>query len=191
MANGEQDHLDSDQLLQAVVGESGLPRRLRTHLAQCTACRQEVDRLSGRFSAIGTMARDLSPDALGRVHLPKQRRRLFLGRRVGLRPALAMAVAVVLLMMIALYRPLSHRSTPMPPVPTLKAGDESSPEAEISLLAEIQDLLNNPLPQDYQQIAGDDSLFDVAGDLTDFIVPEVETETQKVLGRTHHTKGTA
>ena len=191
MDKNRSDHLNSDQLLQAVAGESELPQSLRNHLSQCTGCRQEVDRLGTRFTAIGKLARDLSPDALGRVRLPEPRRRFFLGRRVGLRPALGMAVAMVLLMMIALYRPLGHRSTPMPPAPPPKAGAELSPAAEVRLLAEIQDLLSNPLPEGYQQIAGEDSLFGVAGDPTDLIVPEVEGETDKELGSIHHAKGTA
>jgi hypothetical protein len=191
MEKDRPDHLNSDQLLQAVVAERDLPRDLRNHLSQCTACRQEVDRLSARFSAIGKLARNLSPDALGRVRLSERRRRFFLGRRVGLRPALGMAVAMVLLLMIALYRPLYHRSTPLPAAPNLKADAELSPAAEVRLLAEIQDLLSNPLPEDYQQIIGEESLFGVAGDPTDLIVPEVEGETDKELGSTRHVKGTA
>ncbi|MEJ2642492.1 MAG: hypothetical protein P8010_23305 [Desulfosarcinaceae bacterium] len=185
------EHLDSDQLLQAVVGESDLPRHLRIHLTQCTTCRQEVDRLGARFSAIGKMARDLSPDALGRVRLSERRRRFFLGRRVGLRPALGMAVAMVLLMLIALYRPLGHRSTPAPPASIVNADAALSPETEARLLAEIQGLLDNPLPEDYQRITGEDSLFGIAGDPSDVIVPDVEAETDKELGLARPMKGTA
>jgi hypothetical protein len=191
MEKKRSDHLNSDQLLQAVAGESELPLNLRSHLSQCSACRQEVDRLSARFAAIGKLARDLNPDALGRVRLPERRRRFFLGRRVGLRPALGLAVAMVLLMMMALYRPLGHRSTPMPPTPPLKAGADLSPAAEARLLAEIQDLLSNPLPKDYQQITGEDSLFGVAGDPTDLIVPEVEGETDQAPGYRPSAKGSA
>lgn len=195
MENREQDHLNSDQLLQAVVGESDLPRDLRSHLTQCTACRQEVDRLSARFSAIGKMARDISPDALGRVRLPERRRRFFLGRRVGLRPALSMAVALVLLMMILLYRPLGHRSTPIPsataPTVTATAEQTLNPEAEARLFAEIQDLIHNPLPEEYRQLSGEDSLFGIPEDPTYFIVPEVEAETGEEAGDTLPMKGTA
>jgi hypothetical protein len=195
MQKRAQDHLTSDQLLQAVASESDLPRHLRTHLSQCTVCRQEVDRLSDRFSAIGKMARDISPDALGRVRLPERRRRFFLGRRVGLRPALSMAVALVLLMMIVLYRPLGHRSTPIPPAtaPAVTATAEQTlnPEAEARLFAEIQDLLHNPLPEDYRQLSGEESLFGIAEDPTYFIVPEVEAETGEEVGDTLQMKGTA
>jgi hypothetical protein len=193
MQNRAQDHLNSDQLLQAVVSESDLPRHLRAHLRQCSACRQEVDRLSARFSAIGKMAREISPDALGRVRLPERRRRFFLGRRVGLRPALGMAVALVLLMMIVLYRPLGHRSTPIPSAtaPAVSAEQTLNPEAEARLFAEIQDLIHNPLPEDYRQLSGEESLFGIDADPTDFIVPEVEAETDEEVGDTLPMKGTA
>jgi hypothetical protein len=191
MEKDRPEHLDSDQLLRAVVSESDLARQLRKHLNHCTVCRQEVDRLAARFGAIGKMARDLSPDARGRVRLPDRRRRFFIGRRIGLRPALGMAVAMVLLLMIALYRPLGRHSLPTPPVPTVIADAEQSPEAETRLLVEIQDLLSNPLPEDYQRIIGEDSLFGIAEDPTDFIVPEVEGDTGEELGHARHSKGTA
>ena len=127
---------DSDQLLKAVVSESDLHRDLRAHLKRCPACRQEVARLAARFGAIGKMARDISPDALGRVRLPDTRRRFFLGRRIGLRPALGMAVAMALLMMMALYQPFGNRPSPIPAV-TQTAEPTLTPAAEDQLLAEF------------------------------------------------------
>lgn len=185
-------HLNSDQLLQAVVSEADLPRGLRAHLKQCPACRQEIDRMAARFDAIGRMARETSPDALGRVRLPDRRRRFFLGRRVGLRPALGMAVAMVLLMMIALYQPMGHRSTPMVAQPPLERAElRLDPEAEAQLLAEIHALLSNPLPEEYQQFAGEDVADGDLGDPTEFIVPDLEMETDEEIGHTNHLKGTA
>ena len=64
-------------------------------------------------------------------------------------------------------------------------------DGEVRLLTEIQDLVSNPLPKDYRQIVGEDSRFGVAGDPTDLIVPEVESDTEKELGSIHHAKGTA
>jgi hypothetical protein len=182
----DHNHLDSDQLLQAVVGTGDLPKPLRLHLKNCPHCSQEVDRMAARFGDIGRMARELSPDALGRVRLPDTQRRFFLGRRVGLRPALGMVVALVLLMMIALYRPLGNRPMKMPVIETA----ELNPEAEAQLFAEIQALLHNPLPDDYQQLSGDDGIED-QGDPTDFIVPEVEAETGEDLSWNASAKGIA
>ncbi|MDJ0780474.1 MAG: hypothetical protein QNJ22_00810 [Desulfosarcinaceae bacterium] len=188
MAPDAHPHLNSDQLLQAVVSENELTRDLRSHLNRCATCRLEVDRLARRFNAIGRMARELSPDALGRVRLPDRRRRFFLGRRVGLRPALGMAVAMVLLLMIALYQPLGHRSTPTMPAMPDTAG--LTPEAEAQLFAEIQALLHNPLPNDYQNLFGAEERFGDVQDLTDFIVPDVEAEAEEELS-TSMVKGTA
>jgi hypothetical protein len=182
----DHNHLDSDQLLQAVVGKVDLPKPLRAHLKSCPHCRQEVDRLGSRFGAIGRMARELSPDALGRVRLPETHQRFFFGRRVGLRPALGMVVAMVLLMMIALYRPMGNRPMKMPVIETA----ELNPEAEARLFAEIQALLHNPLPDDYQQLSGDIG-FEDQGDPTDFIVPEVEAETEEDLSWNTSAKGIA
>lgn len=184
-------HLNSDQLLRAVVGESDLPRGLRIHLKQCPPCRQEVDRLATRFGAIGRMAREISPDALGRVRLPDRQRRFFLGRRVGLRPALGMALAMVLLMMIVLYRPMGHRSTPVVAQLVERAESNLDPEAEAQLLAEIHALLSNPLPEEYQQFAGEDGAGGDLGDPTEFIVPDLEGETDEEIGHANHLKGTA
>lgn len=191
MENVEHAHLDSDALLKAVVSESDLPRDLRAHLKQCPACRREVDRLAARFGAIGRMARDISPDALGRVRLPEKRRRFLFGRRVGLRPALGMAVAMALFMLMALYQPFGHRFKPTEPAPVQRAEILLSPEAEAELFAEIQNLLRDPLPDDYRQLAGGDSLFGEPGDPTDYIVPDVDLDAGEELGATRHLKGTA
>ena len=187
----ECDHLNSDQLLHAVVNESDLPRDLRAHLKQCPPCRQEVDRLAARFGAIGRMARDISPDALGRVRLPEKRRRFFLGRRVGLRPALGMAVAMVLLMMVTLYQPMGNRSMPMVPQAVETAELRLDLEAEARLFTEINDLLSNPLPEEYQQFGGAGGEIGELGDPTEFIVPDVEGETDEEIGHANHLKGTA
>jgi hypothetical protein len=180
MQNQAHGHLDSNQLLKAVVSEADLPRPLRDHLDQCPACRQEVDRLAARFNAIGKMARDTSPDALGRVRLPEDRRRFFLGRRIGLRPALGMAVAMVLLMMLVLYQPFGERPSLLPRIPAVKQTAEPTltPEAEAQLFAEIQALLRNPLPEDYQQISGgvEGGGFGVWDDPTDLIVPDLDED---------------
>jgi hypothetical protein len=193
MQNLSHGHLDSDQLLKAVVSEGDLPRPLRAHLKQCLVCRQEVDRLAARFGAIGKMARDISPDALGRVRLPERRRRFFLGRRIGLRPALGMAVAMVLLMMMALYQPFGHRSSPLPGIPAEKQTAELdlTLAAEAQLFAEIQALLRNPLPDDYQQLSGEDGGLGVLDDPTDFIVPDLDEDQEAELSRTCRVKGVA
>jgi hypothetical protein len=195
MENQVHAHLDSDQLLEAVVRESELTPDLRAHLKQCPTCRQEVDRLAARFGAIGKMARDISPDALGRVRLPETRRRFFLGRRIGLRPALGLSVAMVLLLMMALYRPLGHRTGPTPTVPTVTPTAELNltTEDEVQLFAEIQALLRNPLPDDYQQLGGggEDVGFGVLDDPTDLIVPDVDEDAEEEFGFTTRLKGTA
>jgi hypothetical protein len=193
MQNLSHDHLDSDQLLKAVVGESDLPRPLRAHLKQCPVCRQEVDRLAARFGAIGKMARDISPDALGRVRLPERRRRFFLGRRIGLRPALGMAVAMVLLVMMALYQPFGHRSSPLPEIPAVKQTAEVNltPAAEAQLFVEIQALLRNPLPDDYQQLSGEEGGWGTSEDPTDFIVPDLDDDQEAELSPTRRVKGIA
>ena len=169
-----------------MVSKGDLPGPLRHHLKSCPQCGQELDRLASRFGAIGRMAQELSPDALGRVRLPDTRQRFFFGRRVGLRPALGMVVAMVLLMMIALYRPLGNRPIKMPVIETA----ELNPEAEAQLIAEIQALLHNPLPDDYQQLSGDDE-FEARGDPTDFIVPDLEPDTDEDLSWNASAKGTA
>ncbi len=57
----QQDHLSRDEVIRAVVDESGLSPARRDHLAGCSSCSNECGRLKGELNSFAALASTLVP----------------------------------------------------------------------------------------------------------------------------------
>ncbi len=162
-------HLTYDELIRNLVDASDLGEGRQAHLQVCQHCRCQAENLEQRYSRLGRMARELTPEPSRAFRLPDrgaaQRRRQF-------RPAMAMGLAGALILAFILIRPDFFQ--PSQEVPQMAAGGT---EAENRLMARIDDLVEDALPKAYQNLAAVSEPI-LTEDLIDWIVPSIEEDDQ-------------
>ncbi len=155
-------HLDYDELLMAVVDENDLPATRSKHLAGCPHCQGQLERTARRLESIGRIAARLAPDPSRtiRVHGRRKLRRPLPGRGKSL---LAMAVVAMLVVFVSVAA--NQFFGP--------AGSRFSANQQVGqLIADVNRLVDNPLPPEYSNLAEVADPLSEA-DPTAFIVPEV------------------
>ncbi len=162
MSMPSEKHLDYDELLKAVVDASDLPDGLREHLDHCPQCQEQLQRTTQRLESIGRIAARLAPEPSRsvRVHGRRQARRPLGGGRM--KSFMAMAAVAMLVVLVSVWS--RHFFAP------------SGSDQVGQLIADVNRLVENPLPAGYSSLAAvADPLptADPAADPTAFIVPEV------------------
>ncbi|MBW2093956.1 MAG: hypothetical protein JRI80_03630 [Deltaproteobacteria bacterium] len=162
-------HLTEDQIIRSVIDETELPRHLKEHLDRCSECREEKVRLERDLAALGDAASRLAPRPKRPVVLPETREKS-LGWLAGHHSwALASAVCAVLVVFF-----LGWNFFIRLPQSRL-AGVEAEIQKDGQFMAEINELVENPLPQVYRAISGE-GYAEVDEDLMDFVIPEAGEE---------------
>ena len=157
-------HLTEDQVIRSVVDEVQLPRHVRDHLKMCPECREKKMCLERDLTALGDAASRFAPSPRRPVVLPEEKEKSwgwFVGRHSW---ALASAVCAVLAAFFLGWNLFSR-------IPEKRlAGVEEGIEQDGQFMVEINDLVENPLPQVYRAIAGE-GYAEVDDDLMDFVIP--------------------
>jgi hypothetical protein len=162
-------HLTEDQIIRSVIDKAELPRHIREHLVQCPECREEKIRLERDLTALGDAAFRFVPRPRRPVVLPETRVKSpgwFAGHHSW---ALASAVCAVLAVFFLGWNLFIR-------LPQARlAGVEEEIQKDGQFMAEINELVENPLPQVYRAISGE-GYAEVDEDLMDFVIPEAGEE---------------
>jgi hypothetical protein len=161
------DHLIYDELLQAVVDPQDLAEDRRQHLDRCPQCKHASQRLEQRYTRIGNMARNMTPEPSQTFRVPSKTRP---SSRWQSRPALAMGLAGALILFITLW--WSPRFNPSQQTPQMLAED---PEQELALMQQVDALVANALPSALQQLASVTEP-NTSEDLIDWVLPSIDEE---------------
>lgn len=165
-------HLSHDELLVAAVDRTDLPDGRKAHLEDCPGCQRELSRVIGRLTRLGRMAADMTPQPSKRFRLPEKSEPSL---RWLIKPSWAMAVAATLLLGITIWHPQWLSGPDQQEVAVIDLS------ADRRLMVAVDDLVDNALPEDYQQLA---ALSDplplsdeyIEDDLLDWIVPPLDEE---------------
>jgi len=155
-------HLAEDKILQAVIEETDLSALQRQHLAQCSRCRSNKERIENELTHLGQLAERFAPEPLKRVTLPENEiRSPFLIRRFAF--GIAAAAAAIIVVWAAFL--IQNRQSGS--VGNLA---QNMVEAE-RLMTEINGLVENALPPAYLDIVGETRLSQDE-DFIDFLIPD-------------------
>jgi len=163
-------HLHEDQLALAIVDVGALPSAVRDHLSTCPGCQEKKRAFELEIETLGSMAHRLVPRPRRRVRIPEIKKPVF-GWFSGY-PSWRMASAACALLVVfflgwnVYFKVLPERRL---------AGLEKEIQRDGQFMAEINDLVENPLPAAYRAISGEDYT-EVDDDLMDFIIPRVEED---------------
>ena len=164
-----QQHLDEQQLIQAAVDESDLPRSVQMHLGDCDQCRSEKESFEQEMAALGQMAERYAPQPQKRIVLPVPEARSARWTFLNWRHAAGAAASVVIVLMVfwgtTTFRNLSDYGT---------AGDPAELLEARQLMTEVNMLVDNALPPIYLEISADYKL-DEDKDFYQFLIPQIET----------------
>ena len=149
-------HFTDDELLRAMIDLADLDPARQAHFKACLHCQRQTRELSDSYSRLGQMARQMTPQPRKSFRLPADDAP---AHRWYFKPALALGALGVLVFAIALWMPRFSRNsqTPTPQVARQFKNDDQ-------LMAEVDALVENALPERYQQLAslsGDRSLEDL------------------------------
>ncbi len=163
-------HLHEDQLALAMVDVGVLPPVVREHLSLCPDCQGKRRAFELEMEALGSMAHRLVPRPRRRVRIPEMKKPVFGWFSGYLSWGMASAACSLLVVFFlgwsVFFKVLPERRL---------AGLEKEIQRDGQLMAEINDLVENPLPATYRAISGEDYTR-VDDDLMDFIVPRVEED---------------
>ena len=173
MTPSHDTHLTYDDMLRALVDRNDLGVDARAHLDSCPRCQSQVRRLAGRYERMGQMARSLAPAPAGPFRVPDQRT---FGVRWQFKSALAVGLAGTLVFFFTVLWPHYFDSPDSLQTEFAQGGD-----TETRLMAQIDALVQDALPEGYQALAmGTDSdITDLSEDLIDWIVPSIEENAEE------------
>jgi len=166
-------HLSDDELLRAMVDPSDLAPTRQAHFKSCLHCRHQSQDLTDHYTRLGQMARQMAPEPRKHFRLPAHTAPV---RRWHFKPVMALGMLGALIFVLTLWGPRFTRffQTPTPMV-------AQNGENDGHLLEEVDTLVEDALPEEYQQVAalsGDRSVEDL-DDFMNWIVPSPD-ETNDV-----------
>lgn len=164
------EHLAEAQILQAIVDLSDLSDAQRAHLVDCPVCMAEINGLEQGLDLVGNMARASVPEPLSRPVLTNRYSGSLQRPFFNVGPLFRMAVPVFLVLIIVtatlVLRHDSYTNTASLEIQMI------DPE---QLLADIDSLIDNPLPQEFQSMVSFTGI-DPDEDFMEYIVPITENE---------------
>ena len=165
-------HLDTDQILRAVIDARDLSRIQRNHLTCCQSCRQQVAQMTGDLTRIADRAAHYAPRPQRSVSLPVEtatRRR----RRLVLVPAAVAAGALI----TAIWWNGPEIVTVNAPDLTVSALEEDGePDTEMQALSE------SGLPDVFLEIIGDEET-EFSEEFMEFVAPDPDTDDDSLSGK--------
>lgn len=182
MKSESMQHLDEDQIIQAVVDVEDLPQSVQSHLAECGQCLADMSSFEHEMTLLGQKVEQFVPKPQRRILLPDQKAanpfRNFLDWR-----NLVAAAATVTAVFILVWGTNLARNFSEPGNSNLTA---EMAEAEI-LMTEVNTLIDNALPPFYLEISGEKNTgYDE--EFYHFLIPPIE---DKALTSNRGQKGTS
>jgi anti-sigma factor RsiW len=139
---GRIDHLNEEQIIDAVIDGGALEEEQRRHLETCPLCREEKAALTSELDHLGQMAANFTPAPQRRPFIPVRESRLLTFRRMVFATGFAAALLVALIWGPAL---LSD--------PRIQEVAEFSDDGEMDLFF-VEDILEeSALPDHYLDMA--------------------------------------
>ena len=177
MKPNPETHLSYDEQLIALVDPKDLDSGQQAHLKSCVQCQAEARRVSERFESMGRMARQMAPEPSRPFRLPANERQVGFGFGWRFKPAYAAGILGVLVMVFTLWGP--GRFGPDAPGPGQLA---QQADEDVLLMAEIDDLVDNALPEAYRELAMVDTpdMPHLTEDLIDWLVPTIEEDEEPI-----------
>lgn len=158
-------HLSEDEVLRAMIDPSNLDSSRQAHVNACRHCQRQTEALSHRLIRLGQMAKQMTPEPQKSFRLPAHSTPV---GRWRLKPAMALGVLGILIFAVVLWGPRFYYMSPSPGpmvVHTVESDDR--------LLQEIDMLVEDALPEQYQRLAAlsDDRSVEDLDALIDWVVP--------------------
>ncbi len=168
MTDTQNGHLSDEQITWAVVDQEELPELAKEHLSHCDLCSSKVSALKESLSSMGYLAtKSVSPPPPRLITDKKTTHLPLLDMIFGLRHrGLAVALAGILLVIVCgglFVQQYTHEKQ--------MAFLREEVLSDITLMAEVDQLIENPLPHLYKELSGEESLA-TDKDFIDFIVPD-------------------
>jgi len=166
----DSSHLDHKALARAAVDESDLPAAEQRHLAACTHCQEQVQKLLAELEGLGGLARELAPSPPRSFRLPAGEKTT--SRAWVWQGALVGGLAVAALLLISLW--LGPAGAP--PQPTTLARSQAQVWGETTdevdqALVSIMDVSEEDPYSPFQRfvLGGEDTSWDEQ--FIDFVSP--------------------
>lgn len=175
MKTDENGHLQDGQIICTVIDEGDLALHNRDHLLVCPLCKGKVEKFSAGLQAFGQKARQSVPPFSHPVKLPPGKQPAPVAHNAGWLPffgAAAMAGMVVFFYFMGLTTKYPAKLATLP-------SQESLLEDE-SLMREISEMIEFPLPDNMYEITGDNGI-GFEDDFLQFVVPDIEEDSQSEL----------
>ena len=164
-----EQHLNEQQLIQAVVDENDLPRSVQMHLGHCDQCRLGKQNFEQDLVHLGEIAERYAPQPQKRIVLPvnetESTRWSFLNLRHAIGAAAAVAVVLVVFWGTTTLRDLTGYGTGGTPSELMEARQ---------LMTEVNMLVDNALPPLYLEISTEYKPKHDK-DFYQFLIPQIET----------------
>lgn len=158
-------HFSDDELLRAMIDSTDLDPTRQAHFKSCLHCRHQTENLTDRFSRLGLMARQMAPKPRQVFRMPVHSGPV---GRWHFKPGMALGVLGALILAVTLWGPgfTLFSQTPTPVVVQNFENDDR-------LMEEIDMLVENALPEKYQQLAAlsDDRSVEDLDAFIDWMVP--------------------
>ncbi|MCP4625986.1 MAG: hypothetical protein GY850_21115 [bacterium] len=175
-------HLDEDQIIQAVVDVNDLPQSEQMHLTECSQCLADKNSLEHEMTLLGQKVERFVPKPQRRIILPVQKAANPFRTLLDWRNLVA-AAATVTAIFIVVWGTNLARNFSNPESSNLAA---EMVEAEI-LMTKVNTLIDNALPAFYLEISGEKNT-DYDEEFYQFLIPTVE---EKALTSDRRKKGTS
>ena len=159
--NSNETHLGEDDMLQAVIDDTDLSRLQQQHLAECSQCRSQRERLENELAHLGQMAERFTPEPMRHITVADDKVRAPFSIR-----GFAFSAAAVAAVIVVVWATFLIRSQQQGHIGNLA---QNMVEAE-RLMTEINVLVENALPQVYLDIVADTDL-NLDEDFIDFLIP--------------------
>ena len=151
MTGKNNDHLNEDRIIRAIIDEGDLPDSLREHLGRCNRCQTEKERLEHDLDCLGRMAKRFSP--LPDIGLALSAVRVRHSAQWFWRWQTALGAAMVAAIIVIIWWSVPERSIIVHPVITEMIIPETW--GVDSMMIETSGLSENVLPQVYLDISGE------------------------------------
>jgi len=164
-----EQHLDEQQLIQAVVDENDLPRAMQTHLVSCHQCRSSKESFEQELAHLGQIAERYAPKSQKRIALPVHEARSFRWTFLNWRNAIGAAVTVAAVLLVFWGTTSVRNRTEFG-----TAGAPSELMEAKRLMTEVNMLIENALPPLYLEITAEYKP-DYDKEFYQFLIPQIET----------------